>query len=478
MAQGDPQGWESLGVNDPLLYKANLRLNRETGSGQIKEDIRVVTNRDNGNYDVYRTAFGASDQKLFGYNASDNKIVVDPNNKATYDQFFTGPRSQQLTNLNKSVKQATLKLAENNVSGGSNSTSQAALNRLKQTPGYKSIAAAPAVALPPGTNPNGADPGAGAPIDGAAISKAVGVKEGTRNKFPGAAGEKPLVYPITLKNELQDVIKFSMIQYRPKTYSSDKFGYGERTRLSPTIEDGKVSGKDTQIIGTVVLPIPNGISDSNAVTWGGADSNAAQAAIGSVVSGSITNGVSGGADAIGNLVKTVYKNTPEVQAAITGLFVDNATQQQGFLARTAGLIINPNLELLFSAPTLRPFNFTFKLASRSPKESETIRSIIRFFKQGMSPIRSQSNLFLKAPHTFQIQYLHRGGEHKFLNKFKECALQSFSVNYTPEGQYATFNDGAMVSYQITMQFSELEPVFNDDYEDGIGDKATDTEIGF
>jgi hypothetical protein len=283
-------------------------------------------------------------------------------------------------------------------------------------------------------------------IDGAAISKAVGVKEGTRNKFPGAAGEKPLVYPITLKNELQDVIKFSMIQYRPKTYSSDKFGYGERTRLSPTIEDGKVSGKDTQIIGTVVLPIPNGISDSNAVTWGGADSNAAQAAIGSVVSGSITNGVSGGADAIGNLVKTVYKNTPEVQAAITGLFVDNATQQQGFLARTAGLIINPNLELLFSAPTLRPFNFTFKLASRSPKESETIRSIIRFFKQGMSPIRSQSNLFLKAPHTFQIQYLHRGGEHKFLNKFKECALQSFSVNYTPEGQYATFNDGAMVSY--------------------------------
>jgi hypothetical protein len=53
MAQGDPQGWESLGANDPLLYKANLRLNRETGSGQIKENIRVVTNRDNGNYDVY-----------------------------------------------------------------------------------------------------------------------------------------------------------------------------------------------------------------------------------------------------------------------------------------------------------------------------------------------------------------------------------------------------------------------------------------
>jgi hypothetical protein len=52
------------------------------------------------------------------------------------------------------------------------------------------------------------------------------------------------------------------------------------------------------------------------------------------------------------------------------------------------------------------------------------------------------------------------------------------VSYTPEGQYATFQDGAMVSYQITMQFQELEPIFNEDYEGGIGDKATDTEIGF
>jgi hypothetical protein len=75
-----------------------------------------------------------------------------------------------------------------------------------------------------------------------------------------------------------------------------------------------------------------------------------------------------------------------------------------------------------------------------------------------------------------LQYLHRGKQHNYLNKFKECALQSFSVDYTPEGQYATFTDGAMVSYQITMQFSELEPVFNDDYKNA--DNDPDTEIGF
>jgi hypothetical protein len=134
------------------------------------------------------------------------------------------------------------------------------------------------------------------------------------------------------------------------------------------------------------------------------------------------------------------------------------------------------MELLFQGPQLRPFSFTFKLSARSESESKRIREIIRFFKQGMSPIRSESNLFLKAPHTFQLRYLHKNKDHDYLNRFKECALQSFTVDYTPEGQYATFHTGAMVSYQITMQLQELEPVFNSDYTDIDGDK--DTAIGY
>lgn len=301
------------------------------------------------------------------------------------------------------------------------------------------------------------------PVDGFAVATAVGQNEGTRDKFPGAAGGAPLKYPITLKNDHQDVIKFSMVKYRPKTFSQETFGFSSRLTA-------------TDIIGTVVLPIPNGISDTNAVTWGGADMNAAQAAAVNIATSGIEGGGSGLADAAGNVARSIQGASDEVQKAIVGAFAGEATGVQGILARTAGLVINPNLELLFSAPTLRPFNFTFKLASRSPEESKTIRSIIRFFKQGMSPIRTPSTLFLKAPHTFQIKYLHRGADHKFLNKFKECALQSFGVSYTPEGQYATFTDGAMVSYQITMQFQELEPIFNDDYTSL--DQNNDTEIGF
>ena len=87
----------------------------------------------------------------------------------------------------------------------------------------------------------------------------------------------------------------------------------------------------------------------------------------------------------------------------------------------------------------------------------------------MSPIRSKSRLFLRSPHTFRLAYKHRaatkdkGKDHPFLNKFKECALNGFGVNYTPSGQYSTYEDGVMTSYQVTMGFQELEPVYNDDY---------------
>ena len=92
----------------------------------------------------------------------------------------------------------------------------------------------------------------------------------------------------------------------------------------------------------------------------------------------------------------------------------------------------------------------------------------------MAPIQTASNIFLKSPHTFRIQYKLRGEtDHPYIGKIKECALQSCGVAYTPEGSYATYHDGVMASYQITLTFSELEPVFNNDYEDD-----DDQSIGF
>ena len=318
--------------------------------------------------------------------------------------------------------------------------------------------------------PNSATPGAGqgqnAPIPGVAGSTSGGsggvsdaeFKAGisdskkTRNQFP------TLKYPENLEAAQQDVIKFSMLKYSPKAFQTTKDNLGG-------FADRPSIGKDRKAIGVVTLPIPNGISDSNTLNWGDNTMNAAEALAANVALSGIRGGGAAAAETTGKALKAIPSNSGELQTGMAALFAGLAANGNAasILQRTEGAVINPNLELLFNAPTLRPFNFTFKLASRSETESKIIRSIIRFFKQGSAAQKSESNLFLKSPHTFQIEYLHKGKSHTYLNKFKECALQSFGVSYTPEGQYATFNDGAMVSYQITMQFQELEPIFNDDY---------------
>ena len=158
-----------------------------------------------------------------------------------------------------------------------------------------------------------------------------------------------------------------------------------------------------------------------------------------------------------------------VRTAIISKLTEAAIGQGGLMQRQFGTIINPNTELLFNSPYLRTFTFSFKLSPRSSEEAEDVRKIIRNFKQAMSPKRSESSFLLQSPHTFAISYIFQNKQHPYLNRFKECALTSCSVNYTPEGNYMAFDDSnhpSMVSYQLDLQFQELEPVYDDDYGNG------------
>ena len=101
----------------------------------------------------------------------------------------------------------------------------------------------------------------------------------------------------------------------------------------------------------------------------------------------------------------------------------------------------------------------------------------------MAPIRDTSRLFLKSPHTFQVEFLKRVGgisqTNPFIGKKKECALTNVSVDYTPNGTYSTYDDGVMTAYKMSLTFKELEAVYNDDYEEGrSANSGLPAEIGF
>ena len=300
-----------------------------------------------------------------------------------------------------------------------------------------------------------------------------GDKNGTRRKFPGGpGGGEPLTYPLSLRNSKQDKIQFNMIEYVPSTIGQGQLGFNSAERANV---GGAISaGNEEKVIGRVFLPIPNGISDTTGAGWGEDRMDAAKIATAGAALGFIEQGGGGLVKSIEDTLNSVSAYSDDVKKAIATQVAGSASGTgAGLLTRTTGAVLNPNLELLFQGPTLRPFDFVFKLSARSQRESDEIIKIIRFFKQGMAPIRSESNLFLKSPHTFKIRYLHNDEDHPFLNKFKICALKSLTVNYTPDGNYATFRDGKMVSYELNMSFQELDPVFNDDYPED-----NDKSIGF
>jgi len=284
---------------------------------------------------------------------------------------------------------------------------------------------------------------------------------GTRTSFPN------LRYPMNIAKTKQDIIKFDMHEYVPskvaKIGQANAFGFS-RGELGPSI-------------GSVVLPIPSGISDQNKADWGSNSMTAFDIAKAQFAKDAILKGLATGAKTFERYMKSVQQSGGDVKNAVGNSLAAAAASVDGqaLLSRTTGQVLNPNMELLFKGPSLRPFSFKFQLSPRDKEEANQVIKILRFFKQGSAPIRSKSNLFLKSPHIFRIKYVRMGEEgelHRGLNTFKTCALQSVGVNYTPTGNYATYSDGVMVSYDLTMSFQEITPIFNDDYN------LDDSFIGF
>ena len=291
-------------------------------------------------------------------------------------------------------------------------------------------------------------------------------------KGPGSFGD--FSYPVD-RNQSQDFMKFTLLEYKPKKIGSGPdgkgFGFGGRERLGPN--DTK---SDRTILGSVSLPIPGGIKDENGADWAGKTMTELDIQLAGIARGATGVSEESAAEAAQAVVGRLKTNNEDVKRAIGEAFAGKAVGVQGLMTRTTGMIFNPNLELLFDKPTLRGFQFTFDLVPRSKKEAEEVVKIIRFFKQGMSPIRSESNLFLLSPNVFQVHYVLNGdgtNDHPYIGKMKECAMTNFAVDYTPQQNYSTLTDGFMTAYKIAMQLKELEPVFNDDYGTG-----SPVEIGF
>ena len=306
------------------------------------------------------------------------------------------------------------------------------------------------------------------------------------------ASFKTLTYPNDLTTTGQDYIKFNAIEYKPRIFDAgtpEKPGSLGRFQRYVGLKDENRAeiNKERLIKSTISLPIQSGIADNNSVTWNVDSMDAIRQAAGFA---SLQTGVENPMEAIGEQIKAIADLTTDKSAnqnmrLFIGQFLARMAinSENNFFSRAFGAILNPNLELLFQSPDLRPFTFRFDLTPRNKEEAIVVRKIIRAFKQTMAARQGYADTFLKTPMVYDIQYINgkTKANHKSINRIKTCALKNFSVNYTPSNQYMTFegDDQSMTQYTLDMTFQELEPIYFDDYVTDInGINIQDDEIGY
>jgi hypothetical protein len=131
--------------------------------------------------------------------------------------------------------------------------------------------------------------------------------------------------------------------------------------------------------------------------------------------------------------------------------------------------INPMIEIMFLSTDLRKFDFVFLMAPSSEKETQTMESIIKNLRKYAAPDinNATAGLFFDSPHQFVIKFYHRGEENKHIPKIRKCVMTNINVNYTPQGDWSTFSNGAPVACMISMTFEEMEIVHKQLIEKGF-----------
>ena len=313
-----------------------------------------------------------------------------------------------------------------------------------------------------------------------------------------------MMYPTDMNVEQQDTLQIIGYRYRPSRASAIFGGTGAAiSTLSGGLQTTSNINRQERI-GLVILPMPNKVSDSNNVGWGDDTMNNLAAAVtastlggGGPIAAAAAGGLStllgagfGAGVAAQQILSLANDGAFDSETASLLLGTSLASkilkaggygvETESILARGAGIVPNSNLELLFNGPTLRSFNFSYRLTPRNEPEAIRVRRIIRFFKQSMAAkkitaqggLAGQSSFFLGTPNVFQLEYRTqstRSGGGSFIdgvNRFKTCALTSFQCDYTPDGFWAAYEAGQPVSTVMSMTFNELEPLYDTDYQEG------------
>lgn len=310
---------------------------------------------------------------------------------------------------------------------------------------------------------------------------------GSKSYAPPAEGQggqqfNNLYWPDTVAK--YDLLKIDIVDFTPITQSglggiavsgSSSSTPGTSTSYKGTLSNVQLSAgaKAKKSLATILLPIPEGLNYSDTMDWGEQDIGAIGKILPSVAKGFTDSNT----DQIGQGLQTLAQN------GLAGMLLKQLSEKsigisgEALTQGIAGKILNPYKEQIFRGVNMRSFSFTWKLVPRSESEQIKIDNIIKALRYHALPNYSGTSAFegeegntfnelsdrwLSVPRIFKLNWVYNNtnNEIKTLPRIKPCVLTNVSVNYTPDGVWATHYSSqlgpAPVAYNLQLDFKETE----------------------
>jgi len=188
----------------------------------------------------------------------------------------------------------------------------------------------------------------------------------------------------------------------------------------------------------------------------------------------------------GTLLKSATAGLKELASAsaagavesLVGGAAGNADMGKAASIAILGQIQNPMLEMIYSSPNFRKFQFDFLFYPRDETEALEVQNILDRFKYHQAPefgtgINQESGATLRPPSEFDIKFYYGAGENPNIPEIAQgCVLETIDVNYAPNG--ASFYEvpgenipalgrtGMPTAVQLTLNFTETRILTKND----------------
>ncbi len=231
----------------------------------------------------------------------------------------------------------------------------------------------------------------------------------------------------------------------------------------------------------IMLPMPQDLSTELQQQWQGKQFTATgRAAVAALAAGNfahasnVVSNIAGSAKALQTALNTTVLNS------IPG--VGGAFEFNDISGSTRGIVINPNAELLYDSPEMREIGMIFKMVPQSREEAITVRKICQAFRKAALPhwggkggdlvkntpgLKKNTSIdqtaegnWIRVPNLCKFTFMKGATEHPYITQFKPCAISNVEVNYTPDGTYATYEDGAPIATELRVNFMETKLIFS------------------